>query len=77
MKKDVSNKREGRKCLCNDTLNTFYLQLYGVGQMVKDHVYIYGALAGTRNSSIHLTMRERSYTGIYISLHNKSGKRRK
>ena len=21
----------------NDTLNTFYLQLYGVGHMVKDH----------------------------------------
>ena len=23
--------------LFNDTLNTFYLQLYGVRQMVKDH----------------------------------------
>ena len=23
--------------LFNDTLNTFYLQLYGVGHMVKDH----------------------------------------
>ena len=31
---------EGRKegiVLFNDTLNTFYLQLYGVGHMVKDH----------------------------------------
>ena len=31
---------EGRKeghFLFNDALNTFYLQLYGVGQMVKDH----------------------------------------
>ena len=23
--------------LFNDALNTFYLRLYGVGQMVKDH----------------------------------------
>ena len=27
--------KEGRKCLFNDTLNTFYLQLYGIGHMVK------------------------------------------
>ena len=27
---------EGRKCLFNDALNTFYLRLYGVGYMVKD-----------------------------------------
>ena len=25
------------KCLFNDTLNTFYLQLYGIRHMVKDH----------------------------------------
>ena len=24
-------------CLFNDALNTFYLRLYGVGHMVKDH----------------------------------------
>ena len=32
--------KEGRKegnILFNDALNTFYLQLYGVGHMVKDH----------------------------------------
>ena len=29
-------KRE-RNVLFNDALNTFYLQLYGVGHMVKDH----------------------------------------
>ena len=29
--------KEGRKCLFNNTLNTFYLWLYGVGHMVKDH----------------------------------------
>ena len=31
--------QEGRKgnVLFNDALNTFYLQLYGVGHMVKDH----------------------------------------
>ena len=28
---------EGRKCLFNDTLNTFYLRLYGVIHMGKDH----------------------------------------
>ena len=28
--------KEGR-VLFNDTLNTFYLRLYGVGHMVKDH----------------------------------------
>ena len=30
---------EGRKenVIFNDTLNTFYLRLYGVGHMVKDH----------------------------------------
>ena len=31
-----SNK-EGRKCLFNDALNTFYLRLYGVTHVVKDH----------------------------------------
>ena len=33
-------RKEGRKegnSLFNDALNTFYLQLYGVGHMVKDH----------------------------------------
>ena len=32
--------QEGRKeenVLFNDTLNTFYLQLYGIRHMVKDH----------------------------------------
>ena len=31
--------RDGRKdiFLFNDALNTFYLRLYGVGHMVKDH----------------------------------------
>ena len=31
---------EGRKCfIFNDALNTFYLRLYGVEHMVKDHSY--------------------------------------
>ena len=30
-------KEEGRSVLFNDALNTFYLRLYGVGHMVKDH----------------------------------------
>ena len=29
--------KEGRKCLFHDALNTFYLRLYGVRHMVKDH----------------------------------------
>ena len=30
-------RKEGSKFLFNDALNTFYLRLYGVGHMVKDH----------------------------------------
>ena len=30
------NERKGN-VLFNNTLNTFYLQLYGIGHMVKDH----------------------------------------
>ena len=30
-------EEEGRSGLFNDTLNTFYLPLYGVEHMVKDH----------------------------------------
>ena len=36
----LSGGKEGRKegnVLFNDTLNTFYLRLYGVGHIVKDH----------------------------------------
>ena len=29
--------RKGGNVLFNDTLNTFYLRLYGVGHVVKDH----------------------------------------
>ena len=29
--------KQGRNVLFNDALNTFYLRLYGVGHMVKDH----------------------------------------
>ena len=32
----VRQRKEGN-VLFNDALNTFYLQLYGVGHMVKDH----------------------------------------
>ena len=32
----VDRERE-RNVLFNDTLNTFYLRLYGVRHMVKDH----------------------------------------
>ena len=31
-------RKEGRCVLFNDALNTFYLRLYGVGHMVKDHL---------------------------------------
>ena len=33
-----TGRKEGN-VLFNDTLNTFYLQLYGIGHMVKDHSY--------------------------------------
>ena len=32
----IARRKEGN-VLFNDALNTFYLQLYGVGHMVKDH----------------------------------------
>ena len=32
----IRGRKEGN-VLFNDTLNTFYLRLYGVGHMVKDH----------------------------------------
>ena len=33
----TDGKEEGRSVLFNDALNTFYLQLYCVGHIVKDH----------------------------------------
>ena len=36
IKKCMGQRKEGN-VLFNDTLNTFYLQLYGVTHMVKDH----------------------------------------
>ena len=33
----LMREKEGRKFLFNDALNTFYLRLYGVRHMVKDH----------------------------------------
>ena len=33
----IQGRKEGRKCLFNDALNTFYLRLYGIRHMVKDH----------------------------------------
>ena len=35
--KNVKYTERERNVLFNDTLNTFYLQLYGVRHMVKDH----------------------------------------
>ena len=32
-----SETMEGRNVVLNDTLNTFYLRLYGIGHIVKDH----------------------------------------
>ena len=33
----VGERKDGRNVLFNDALNTFYLRLYGVRYMVKDH----------------------------------------
>ena len=38
-KAHLFNRRKEGNVLFNDTLNTFYLQLSGVGHMVKDHSY--------------------------------------
>ena len=35
---NIKEMKEGN-ALFNDALNTFYLQVYGVGHMVKDHSY--------------------------------------
>ena len=35
----ISGKEMKGEVLFNDALNTFYLRLYGVGHMVKDHSY--------------------------------------
>ena len=32
-----NKRKEGRKLLLNDALNTFYLWLYGIGHMLKNH----------------------------------------
>ena len=37
MEKDHSDSERERNVLFNDALNTFYLQLYGVRHMLKDH----------------------------------------
>ena len=34
---DCEDRERERKVLFNDALNTFYLRLYGVRHMVKDH----------------------------------------
>ena len=33
----ISSREREKNVLFNDALNTFYLRLYGVGHMVKDH----------------------------------------
>ena len=59
-------RKVGRKFLFNDVLDTFYLRLYCVGHMVKDHAererklhgLCYtscGKMAGKRNSLMRLT----------------------
>ena len=37
--KDTGERERERNVLFNDALNTFYLRLYGVRHMVKDHFY--------------------------------------
>ena len=38
MRQDIDDGKEGKEMfLFNDALNTFYLRLYGVGHMAKDH----------------------------------------
>ena len=35
---DSERRKEGRNVLFNNALNTFYLRLYGVRHMVKNHL---------------------------------------
>ena len=55
-------KRKERNVLFNDALKTFYLRLYGIGHMAKDHS---DNMRGTRcrhmGYSFRLTARVRSY----------------
>ena len=37
--KDTGERERERNVLFNDALNTFYLRLYGVRYMVKEHSY--------------------------------------
>ena len=57
-----------RNVLFNDALNTFYLQLYGVKHMVKDHLDIE---RGNLLQLLHrLLARDILYTLFYTKYHN-------
>ena len=54
----IRAEKEGKKkCLFNNTFNTFYLQLYGIRHMVKDHSDSNGgnitAINDTAGKNIH------------------------
>ena len=55
--------RKDGNVLFNDTLNTFYLQLYGVTHIVKDWLEREKAQWVHHEGSIQRSMSERSYDG--------------
>ena len=59
-------EEEGRSVLFNDALNTFYLRLYGVGHMVKDHS---DSERGTRCLHIGYPFRLAARVLLYASSH--------
>ena len=63
---------EGRNVLFNDTLNTFYLRLYGVGHMVKDHSDSYMGYSFRLAARVLLYAPSRRQDSTYHSLFNTS-----
>ena len=58
--------KEGRNFLFNDTLNTFYLWLYGVKHMVKDHS---DSLRGNPCHHMGYSLRSAARVLLYASSH--------
>ena len=51
----MERRKEEGNILINDTLNTFYLRLYGFGHIVMDHWFLY---------MHHLTQQDSTYNGL-------------
>ena len=58
--------------LFNDALNTFYLRLYGVGQMVKDHTGKKegNVLFNDALNTFYLRLQGRMEGNVYLTTHS-------